>query len=86
MPPARSTAVCRPPPVLEPYCAVCDVSYVVDGTTDPGVGTTGGYKLSLVNVPVAPVKIAFNRVAVAGAMIQKHDVNAENGEAGRLPE
>ena len=26
--------------VLEPYCAVCDVSYVVDGTTDPGVGTT----------------------------------------------
>src|SRR6476661_3091955 len=26
--------------VLEPYCAVCDVSYVVDATTDPGVGTT----------------------------------------------
>ena len=27
--------------VLEPYCAVCDVSYVVDGATGaPGVGTT----------------------------------------------
>ena len=27
--------------VLEPYCAVCDVSYVLSGTAgDPGVGTT----------------------------------------------
>jgi hypothetical protein len=26
--------------VLEPYCAVCDVSYVVDGGTPPGAGTT----------------------------------------------
>jgi hypothetical protein len=26
--------------VLEPYCAVCDVSYVVEGGTPPGAGTT----------------------------------------------
>ena len=26
--------------LLEPYCAVCDVSYVVTGTGRPGVGTT----------------------------------------------
>ena len=26
--------------VLEPYCAVCDVSYVVDATDGPGLGTT----------------------------------------------
>ena len=26
--------------VLEPYCAVCDVSYVVDVAAEPGVGTT----------------------------------------------
>lgn len=26
--------------VLEPYCAVCDVSYVMEGTAAPGVGTT----------------------------------------------
>ncbi|MGY2077785.1 SRPBCC family protein [Blastococcus sp. SYSU DS0828] len=26
--------------VLEPYCAVCDVSYVLAGTGSPGVGTT----------------------------------------------
>ena len=26
--------------VLEPYCAVCDVSYVVAGAGSPGVGTT----------------------------------------------
>lgn len=25
--------------VLEPYCAVCDVSYVVDGRSAPGRGT-----------------------------------------------
>ena len=26
--------------VLEPYCAVCDVSYVIDGAGPPRVGTT----------------------------------------------
>jgi hypothetical protein len=26
--------------VLEPYCAVCDVSYVMTGAGQPGVGTT----------------------------------------------
>jgi len=26
--------------VLEPYCAVCDVSYVIAGAGSPGVGTT----------------------------------------------
>ena len=26
--------------VLEPYCAVCDVSYVVGAAAEPGVGTT----------------------------------------------
>ena len=26
--------------VLEPYCAVCDVSYVMTGAAQPGVGTT----------------------------------------------
>ena len=26
--------------VLEPYCAVCDVSYVIAGAAAPGVGTT----------------------------------------------
>jgi hypothetical protein len=26
--------------VLEPYCAVCDVSYVMTGAEQPGVGTT----------------------------------------------
>lgn len=26
--------------VLEPYCAVCDVSYVVEGAAVPGLGTT----------------------------------------------
>jgi hypothetical protein len=26
--------------VLAPYCTVCDVSYLVDGTRSPGVGTT----------------------------------------------
>jgi hypothetical protein len=26
--------------VLEPYCAVCDVSYVIDGAAAPGAGTT----------------------------------------------
>jgi hypothetical protein len=26
--------------VLAPYCTVCDVSYVVDATGAPGVGTT----------------------------------------------
>jgi hypothetical protein len=26
--------------VLEPYCSVCDVSYVVEGTSGPRVGTT----------------------------------------------
>jgi uncharacterized protein YndB with AHSA1/START domain len=26
--------------VLEPYCAVCDVSYVVDAAAPPGKGTT----------------------------------------------
>ncbi len=38
--PEPPAAVWRALAVLEPYCAVCDVSYVVDGTTDPGVGTT----------------------------------------------
>lgn len=27
--------------VLQPYCAVCDVSYVVDGAADGGKGATG---------------------------------------------
>ncbi|MGY1916922.1 SRPBCC family protein [Blastococcus sp. SYSU DS0973] len=26
--------------VLEPYCAVCDVSYVLDASRSPGAGTT----------------------------------------------
>ncbi|TFV46006.1 SRPBCC family protein [Blastococcus sp. TF02A-35] len=37
-PPAQ---VWRALAVLEPYCSVCDVSYVLDGVVaDPGVGTT----------------------------------------------
>jgi hypothetical protein len=40
----REIAVPRPQvwqalAVLEPYCAVCDVSYVVEGETPPGAGT-----------------------------------------------
>jgi len=39
VPEARG-AVWRALAVLEPYCAVCDVSYVTAGTGSPGVGTT----------------------------------------------
>jgi hypothetical protein len=41
----REIAVPRPQvwqalAVLEPYCAVCDVSYLVEGGAPPGAGTT----------------------------------------------
>ena len=52
------------------------------GYGDTGVGTTGGYKLSLVNVPVAPVMVTFNR-ATAGPISQKHDA-AEESDQVRL--
>ncbi|MCF6744925.1 SRPBCC family protein [Blastococcus sp. KM273128] len=38
--PQRRADVWRALAVLEPYCAVCDVSYVLDGSGAPGVGTT----------------------------------------------
>jgi hypothetical protein len=38
--PEARAEVWRALAVLEPYCAVCDVSYVVDGGAAPGVGTT----------------------------------------------
>ena len=39
--PEPRTAVWRALAVLEPYCSVCDVSYVVgDGAGEPDVGTT----------------------------------------------
>ncbi|MGY2083550.1 SRPBCC family protein [Blastococcus sp. SYSU DS0539] len=38
--PQPRTVVWRALAVLEPYCAVCDVSYVLGGAGAPGVGTT----------------------------------------------
>lgn len=38
--PQRRAEVWRALAVLEPYCAVCDVSYVLDQSRPPGVGTT----------------------------------------------
>ncbi|MDP5185014.1 SRPBCC family protein [Blastococcus sp. BMG 814] len=38
--PQRRAEVWRALAVLEPYCAVCDVSYVLDRAGSPGVGTT----------------------------------------------
>ena len=38
--PQRRAEVWRALAVLEPYCDVCDVSYVLSGTGSPGVGTT----------------------------------------------
>jgi hypothetical protein len=38
--PQARAEVWRALALLEPYCAVCDVSYVMTGTGRPGVGTT----------------------------------------------
>jgi hypothetical protein len=38
--PQSRAEVWRALAVLEPYCAVCDVSYVIDGGAAPRVGTT----------------------------------------------
>ena len=38
--PEPPDAVWRALAVLEPYCSVCDVSYVVDAAGGPGLGTT----------------------------------------------
>ncbi|MGY1724046.1 SRPBCC family protein [Blastococcus sp. SYSU DS0533] len=38
--PQRRAEVWRALAVLEPYCAVCDVPYVLQGSGAPGVGTT----------------------------------------------
>jgi hypothetical protein len=38
--PQARAEVWRALAILEPYCAVCDVSYVVGGAGAPGVGTT----------------------------------------------
>jgi hypothetical protein len=38
--PEARAQVWRALAVLEPYCAVCDVSYVIEGTATPGVGTS----------------------------------------------
>jgi hypothetical protein len=53
------------------------------GTGTSG-GTTGEYKLTLVNVPVAPVTVTFIRVA-AERIIQQRELDNENAKTTRLP-